>query len=208
MVYEVLLCDNIIFEGRVESVKRAKLLYDDVERHYHVITNLTSAMAKKYLCKACNKSCRSDVTHVCDQTCSVCATSPPCAFGGIRIPCEECNRHFRNRACFDNHKRRSTAKKRSVCESKCCCGKCGVLVTGENYECNKRYCENCRQNRETAGHLCYMRPLKDALHPGGDRVLYKFYDFETTRNTRYSDKETIHVPNLVCVQQFCSQCEG
>ena len=131
MVYEVLLCDNIIFEGRVESVKRAKLLYDDVERHYHVITNLTSAMAKKYLCKACNKSCRSDVTHVCDQTCSVCATSPPCAFGGIRIPCEECNRHFRNRACFDNHKRRSTAKKRSVCECQRYCGTCGVLVTGE-----------------------------------------------------------------------------
>jgi len=53
-----------------------------------------------------------------------------------------------------------------------------------------------------------MRPFKDALHSDGDRVLYVFYDFETTQNTRYSDKATIHVPNLVCVQQFCSQCEG
>ena len=53
-----------------------------------------------------------------------------------------------------------------------------------------------------------MRPLKDALPSGGERVLYVFYDFKTTQNTRYSDKATIHVPNLVCVQQFCSQCEG
>jgi len=30
-----------MFEGRVESVKRVNLLYDHVERNYHVITKLT-----------------------------------------------------------------------------------------------------------------------------------------------------------------------
>jgi len=80
-------------------------------------------------------------------------------------------------------------------------------VTRENHECNKRYCENCCQNTE-AGHLCYMRSLKDALPSDGDKVLYVLYDFETTQITRYSDKGTIHTRNLVCVQQFCSQCEG
>jgi hypothetical protein len=34
------------------------------------------------------------------------------------------------------------------------------------------------------------------------------YDFETTQNSRYSDKATLHVPNLVCLQQFCCRCEG
>jgi len=67
-----------MFEGHVESDKRLNLLNDDVDRHYHVITNLTGAMAKKYVCKACNKSCRSDAAHNCDQTCSKCMTSPPC----------------------------------------------------------------------------------------------------------------------------------
>jgi len=81
-------------------------------------------------------------------------------------------------------------------------------VTRENHECNQRYCENFRQNREAAGHLCYMRPMKDALPSDGDRVQYVFYDFENTQNTRYSDKATEYVPKLVCVQQFCSQCEG
>jgi len=52
-----------------------------------------------------------------------------------------------------------------------------------------------------------MKPLKDVLPDASDKVLYVFYDFETTQNTKYSDKATLHVPDLVCVQQFCSQCE-
>jgi len=114
VVYEDFSCDNIMFEGHVVSNKRLNLLYDDVDRHYHVITNMTGAMAKKYVCKACNKSCRSDTANNCDPTCSECMTSPPCAFEGFRIPCDECNRHFRSQNCFDNHKKRVTKKKNCV----------------------------------------------------------------------------------------------
>jgi hypothetical protein len=56
-------------------------------------------------------------------------------------------------------------------------------------------------------HLCYMQPLQNKLPPGDDKVLYVFYDFETTQNTRYSETATLHEPKLVCLQQFCSQCE-
>ncbi len=52
-----------------------------------------------------------------------------------------------------------------------------------------------------------MQPLKNVL-PSSDGVLYVFYDFETTQNTRYCDTAKEHVPNLVCIQQFCSRCEG
>jgi hypothetical protein len=51
-----------------------------------------------------------------------------------------------------------------------------------------------------------MQPLKNVLPPS-DRVLYVFYDFEKTQNTRYSDTAIVHVPNLVRIQQFCSRCE-
>ena len=52
-----------------------------------------------------------------------------------------------------------------------------------------------------------MRPLKDEALPN-DGVLYVFYDFETTQYTRVLDGgATLHVPNLVCLQQFCSRCE-
>jgi len=52
-----------------------------------------------------------------------------------------------------------------------------------------------------------MKPLNDVLPDASDKVLYVFYDFEATQNTKYSDKATLQVPDQVCVQQFCSQCE-
>ena len=52
-----------------------------------------------------------------------------------------------------------------------------------------------------------MQPMKNVL-PSSDGVLYVFFDFETTQNTRYSETTKEHVPNLACIQQFCSRCEG
>ena len=46
VVYDGLRCDNIIFQGQTGSSKRINLLFDDVIRHYHVITNLTGAWKK------------------------------------------------------------------------------------------------------------------------------------------------------------------
>jgi hypothetical protein len=175
VVYRGPNCDNIMFEGTVESPKRLNLLYDDVQRHYHVITSLTGAMARRYVCKACNKGCKRDASHVCDQTCSDCMMSPACAFEGVRIPCDACNRHFRSQSCFDKHLKREGGRK-TVCERKRCCVTCGALVTRGNHEFYKRFCETCKRNKEV-GHLCYMKPLKDKSPPS-DGVLYVFYDFE------------------------------
>ena len=52
-----------------------------------------------------------------------------------------------------------------------------------------------------------MRPLKDVLPANANNVLYIFYDFETTQNKTHSDTAKEHVPNLVCVQQFCARCD-
>jgi len=84
---------------------------------------------------------------------------------------------------------------------------CGALVTREIHECNKLFCANSKHNRDV-GNLCYMRPLMDVLPIAGDKVIYVFYDFETTQNTRYADKAKLNVPDLVYVQQFCGLSEG
>ena len=75
VLYTGLNCDEIMFEGRVKATERLNLLYDEVTRHYHVIGNLRAAMARRYVCKACGKGCRSDVSQTCDQTCSCCMAS-------------------------------------------------------------------------------------------------------------------------------------
>jgi len=51
-----------------------------------------------------------------------------------------------------------------------------------------------------------MAPLVNEL-PKSDKVLFVFYEFETTQDTRISDSATLHVSNLVYLQQFCSRCE-
>jgi len=79
-------------------------------------------------------------------------------------------------------------------------------VTSAKHECYKRFCSNCKENKDIA-HLCYMRPLKDTLPTASDKVLYVFYDIETTQSTEYTDESKLHVPNLVCAQQFYSRCE-
>ena len=55
-------------------------------------------------------------------------------------------------------------------------------------------------------HLCYMATLKNEL-PRTDNVLFVFYDFETTQYTKVTESATLLVPNLVCLQQFCTHCE-
>ena len=131
-VYTQLNCDEIMFEGHVETSERLNLLYDEVTRHYHMIGDLTAAMAKGYVCKACSKGGRRDVTHTCDQTCSSCIASPPCVSTRVRIPCADCDRHFRSQICFANHKRR-IGNKKPVCERKRQAVKCGELVvSGKN----------------------------------------------------------------------------
>ena len=52
-----------------------------------------------------------------------------------------------------------------------------------------------------------MRPLVNA-QTYNEHVLHVFYDFENMQDTKHSDKKNVHVPNLVCLQQFCSKCEN
>jgi hypothetical protein len=76
VVYNGLKCDSIMYEGQVDAPKRIKCLFDEKEKHYHVINNLVGAFAKRYLCETCNKSSSSGVTRLCEQVCSDCHQSP------------------------------------------------------------------------------------------------------------------------------------
>jgi translation initiation factor IF-1 len=70
---------------------------------------------------------------------------------------------------------------------------------------HKPFCPNCNKLREL-GHLFYVYPLQEKV-VSGDRVLYVFYDFDTTQDTACTDTWFVHLPNLMCVQQVFSACE-
>jgi len=184
-----------IFRRTRRIRKRINLVYDDVRRHFHVINSLTGAMAKKYICRGCNKGCEGRVTHRCGQTCSDCKSVPPCTFSEERVPCESCNRNFRSRSYFEKHKTNKLEGKNTVCEKGRNCPVCKACVTRKNQECFKPYCSKCNKNMEI-NHLCYMQPLKNELLSADD-VLFLFYDFETTQDKKISETARVHVPILV-----------
>jgi hypothetical protein len=66
------------------------------------------------------------------------------------------------------------------------CGMCNELIIIDRnvrkHEYFKKHCTNCYCNIET-GHLCYMAPLLPEMS-SSDKVLYVFFDFETTQNTK------------------------
>ena len=51
-----------------------------------------------------------------------------------------------------------------------------------------------------------MQPLKNEL-PCSDDVLFVFYDFEPTQDTKFSETANEHIPILACAQHFCSVSE-
>ena len=130
---------------------------------------------------------------------------PPCISTDVRIPCASCNRKLRSRACFEKHKTHML-KGMPVCLQNRNYGKFNSpTLPMHKHECFKRYCAFCQKNRE-AGHYCYMRPLKNEP-PKSENVLFVFYDFETTQDTQLTASATVHIPNNVCIQQFCALCE-
>jgi hypothetical protein len=110
VVFGGLNCKDLVFDGQDESEKRINLHYDDVTHHYHVINSMTGALARRLVCKGCNKGCKSGEMHRCQKTCIDCMSVPPCQYDNVRIPCETCYRQFRSRACFDNHKTNKIGK--------------------------------------------------------------------------------------------------
>ena len=137
VVFSGLNCEDIYLDRQVDSEKGMNLLYDEEERHYHVITNTTGAMAKRYDCKGCNKGCRRDVTHTCQQSCTDCMSVPPFAFSGLRIPCESCNRNFRSQTCFDKHKKNKLRRK-ALYERQRNCVSCSSFLRGKNTNVSNR----------------------------------------------------------------------
>lgn len=65
-MFSGLRCNGIMFDGQVARPQRINFLYDGA--HYHVIVNLTAAMAREYFCPACNKVYKIGSQHRCDAS--------------------------------------------------------------------------------------------------------------------------------------------
>ena len=188
--------DSIIYPSKPSGTdeKQSINLYYHA-KHFDVITSIPGFLNKTYFCHRCHKSYSNTADHVCPAMCGSCRAFG-CVLEGDGIVCNECDRLFKNQACYDHHKEPINSGGRSVCQVVRKCEKCGkamdVRRIKNGHICGKK-CRTCGVilNEEDAEHQCYIQQLEQPEESSYNHLL--FFDFEATQ------EHGIHCPNLCVV---------
>ena len=164
--------------------------------HFDVITKLPGFLSRGYFCQRCHKAYDHTSDHVCPTMCSSCRGFG-CVFEAKGIVCNECDRLFKNQACYDRHKNGPmNGGGRTVCEVIRKCDKCSkamdVRKIKNGHICGKK-CRTCGLilNQEDTDHKCYIQQLEQEEDSSYNHLL--FFDFEATQ------EHGTHCPNLCVV---------
>ena len=123
-----------------------------------------------------------------------------CVMQGNGITCQECDRLFKNQACYDSHKQEAIdGGGRTVCETIRKCPKCHQSmdvkrIRGHGHRCvDNKKCPTCKiiLNPQDLNHQCYMQQQEPKEESSYSHLL--FFDFECTQ------ERGIHEVNLCVV---------
>ena len=165
--------------------------------HFDVITKLPGFLSRSYFCQRCHKAYSATTDHICTSMCNLCRGFG-CDYEGNGIACNECDRTFKNQACYDRHKNEPmNGGGRTVCEVIRKCDKCKKAMDvrkldPKNHICGKK-CETCGLilTQEDTDHKCYIKQLEQEEDSSYNHLL--FFDFEATQ------EHGTHCPNLCVV---------
>ena len=164
--------------------------------HFDTITSPPGFLNKSHFCHRCHKSYDNTTDHMCSTMCRLCRQFG-CIYEGDGIVCNECDRVFKNQACYDHHKEPINGGGRSVCEVIRKCPKCGKAmdvrkIRDGGHMCGKK-CPTCGVDLDSkdTDHLCYVQQLECEEESSYNHLL--FFDFEATQ------EHGIHHPNLCVV---------
>ena len=166
------------------------------DNHFDVITTIPGFLNKSYFCHRCHKSYSNTADHLCPTMCRSCRAFG-CVLEGDGIVCNECDRLFKNQACYDHHKDPINGGGRSVCEVIRKCEKCGKVMDVRHIKEGGHICgKECRTcglilDKEDTGHKCYIQKLEQEEESSYNHLL--FFDFEATQ------EHGTHCPNLCVV---------
>ena len=171
------------------------------DNHYDVITSMPGFLSKHYFCHTCRRSYSNKLEHLCKEACKGCR-SYDCVVVNADIVCNECNRWFKSRACYDRHKE-PVGGARSVCEGVRKCGKCGKAMevrklNPKGHICGRK-CPTCGVilNKEDE-HKCYIQKTEQTEESQYNELL--FFDFECKQ------EHGVHEANL-CIVHDEKGCE-
>ena len=164
--------------------------------HFDVITSLPGFLNRSHFCYRCHKPYNHTTDHICENACRTCGGFG-CEYEDGGIVCNECDRLFKNQACYDHHKQPVDGGGRSMCETIRKCPKCGKAMNvrklnSKGHKCAKE-CPTCKVtlDPEDTDHLCYIQQEKPVEESSYNHLL--FFDFEATQ------EHGIHHPNLCVV---------
>ena len=166
--------------------------------HFDAIRSLPGFLNKNYFCHTCHKAYDHTTDHLCDGMCRSCR-GVGCVYEGGGITCNECDRLFKNQACYDRHKQQPiNGGGRTVCEKIRKCSKCHQAmdvrkIRDGGHTCVDKKCPTCKieRNPNDLDHLCYMQQLEHKEESSYNHLL--FFDFECTQ------ERAIHEVNLCVV---------
>ena len=167
------------------------------DNHFDVITKLPGFLSRSYFCRRCHKAYSNTTDHLCPAMCGSCRAFG-CILEGKGIECNECDRVFKNQACYDRHKNEPiNGGGRTVCEVIRRCEKCGKVTDVRHMKdgghiCGKK-CRTCGLilKQEDTDHKCYIQQLEQEEESSYNHLL--FFDFEATQ------EHGTHCPNLCVV---------
>ena len=163
------------------------------DNHYDVITSMPGFLSESYFCHACRQPYACKLDHLCPGMCKSCRAYN-CVLNDP-LGCNECNRWFKSRACYDRHKEQ-VGGARSVCQAIKKCEKCGKSMqvrklNPKGHVCGKK-CSTCGVVlNEKNEHKCYIQKTEQSEENQYNELL--FFDFECKQETGK------HEPNLCIV---------
>ena len=184
--------DSIIFPSEPGDKQPIYLYYHN--KHFDVITKMPGFLSVSYFCHKCRKTYSNACDHMCPAMCKSCR-SFECVFEEW-IECNECERKFKSRACYDHHKEPVGAG-RSVCQVIRKCEECGkamdIRKLNPKYHICGKKCKTCGiiLKEEDDEHMCYIQKLEQPEEEQYNHLL--FFDFEATQ------EHGVHEPNLCVV---------
>ena len=132
------------------------------DNHYDVITSMPGFLSKVYFCHTCRRTYTNKLGHLCKEMCKSCRTYDCVVANGDRV-CNESNRWFKSKACYDRHKE-PVGGARSVCEGVKKCGKTMEVrkLNPKGHTCGRR-CPKCRVIlNEEDEHKCYIQKTEQS----------------------------------------------
>ena len=166
--------------------------------HFDAIRSLPGFLNTNYFCHTCHKPYDHTADHMCKGMCRSCRGFG-CVIQGDGIMCNECDRLFKNQACYDRHKQQPiNGGGRTVCETIRKCPKCKQSmdvrrIGGRGHQCVDKKCPTCKIERNPGDpdHQCYMQQQEHKEESRYNHLL--FFDFECTQ------ERGIHEVNLCVV---------